>query len=209
MRWWPPNSLPAGRCGAAVAAGVVVAAAVGAGGERFLVAPLARRVELAAILLIAGGVVLRELLLGLQPVRIRFPSIERRDPSRRHPARRGRGDRGCGGRCCGRQHMGDVQHPGRRRVAGHGGHPDSAELIGVDTARVRTAAFAVAGALAAGAALLAAGRLPIAAAAGVPLALKGIAAAVAGGLRSPYGVRGRGVHRRRSRWWEPISRRRR
>ncbi len=66
--------------------------------------------------------------------------------------------------------------------------PDSAELLGVDTARVRTVAFAVAGGLAALAALLAAGRLPIAATAGVPLALKGIAAAVAGRLRSPLTV---------------------
>jgi branched-chain amino acid transport system permease protein len=66
--------------------------------------------------------------------------------------------------------------------------PDSAELIGVDTARVRTIAFAVAGGLAVLAVLLAAGRLPIAATAGVPLALKGIAAAVAGRLRSPLTV---------------------
>lgn len=175
---------------AAVVVGVVVAAAVSAAGERILVAPLARRVELAAILLIAGGVVLRELLRGVYSrSAYAFPSIG----GVIHPAG-------------GTLRVADVVTVVVAAAIAGGGSwvmrstlagaalrataaaPDSAELIGVDTARVRTAAFAVAGGLAAIAALLAAGRLPLAATAGVPLALKGIAAAVAGGLRSPVSV---------------------
>lgn len=173
-----------------VVAGLAIAAAVSAAGERALVAPLGRRVELAAILLIAGGVVLGEVLRGLYSrSAYAFPSIA----GELHP----------GG---GVIRVADlVTIVAAALVAGGGtwalGHtgagaalrataaaPESAELIGVDTARVRTAAFAVAGALAAGAALLAAGRLPLAATAGVPLAAKGIAAAVAGRLRSPLTV---------------------
>jgi branched-chain amino acid transport system permease protein len=175
---------------AAVFVGVVVAAAVSAAGERVLVAPLARRVELAAILLIAGGVVLRELLRGVYTrSAYAFPSIG----GVIHPAG-------------GTLRVADVVTVVVAAAIAGGGSwvmrstlagaalrataaaPDSAELIGVDTARVRTIAFAVAGGLAAIAALLAAGRLPLAATAGVPLALKGVAAAVAGGLRSPLSV---------------------
>jgi branched-chain amino acid transport system permease protein len=63
--------------------------------------------------------------------------------------------------------------------------PGAAELAGVDTARVRLAAFAAAGLLAAVAVVLAASRVPPAPAAAVPLALKGLTAAAVGGLRSP------------------------
>ena len=63
--------------------------------------------------------------------------------------------------------------------------PAAAELAGVDTAAVRTWAFAAAGLLAALAVVLAAGRVPLGAAAAVPLTLKGLAAVSVGGLRSP------------------------
>jgi branched-chain amino acid transport system permease protein len=174
----------------AVIVGIAVGGAVSAAGERALVAPLARRVELAAILLIAGAVVLRELLRGLYSrAAYAFPSV-------------GGVIRPSGGII----RVADIVTIGAALAVAAGGTwvlrntiagaalrataaaPDSAELIGVDTARVRTAVFAVAGVLATAAALLAAGRLPIAATAGVPLALKGIAAAVAGRLRSPLTV---------------------
>jgi branched-chain amino acid transport system permease protein len=151
---------------------------------------LSRGVELAAILLIAGAVVLRELLSGFysRPA-YAFPSVS----GVVHPAG-------------GTLRLADVVTVAAAAAIAGGGTwilqrtltgaalrataaaPASAELIGVDTAWVRTAAFAVAGALAAIAVLLAADRLPIAATAGVPLALKGIAAAVAGRLRSPATV---------------------
>ena len=173
-----------------VAAGLVVAAAVSAGAERALVAPLARRVEVAAILLIAGAVVLRELLRGVYSKdAYAFPTV--------------------GGTLTpagGVLHVADVVTVVVALAVAAGGtwvlqrtdwgaalrataaSPDAAGMIGVDTATVRTVAFAAAGVLAAGAALLAAGRLPIAATAGAPFALKGIAAAVAGRLRSPWWV---------------------
>jgi branched-chain amino acid transport system permease protein len=174
----------------ALVAGLAVAAAVSATGERVLVAPLARRVELAAILLLTAGLVVRELLRGLYSrAAYSLPSAG--------------GELRVGG---GTMRVADLVTVGaaaaiaaaitwtiRSTLAGAAlrataAAPDSAELIGVDSARVRTIAFAVAGALAGLAALLAAGRLPIAATAGVPLALKGIAAAVAGRLRSPLTV---------------------
>jgi branched-subunit amino acid ABC-type transport system permease component len=174
----------------AILAGLAVGGAVSALGERALVAPLARRVELAAILLIAGGVVLGELLRGVYSrSAYAFPSVG----GELHP----------GG---GIIRAADLVTIAAAVLVAIGGTwtlrrtgvgaafrataaaPDSAEMIGVDTARVRTAAFAVAGVLGSGAVLLAAGRLPIAATAGVPLALKGIAAAVAGRLLSPATV---------------------
>ena len=66
--------------------------------------------------------------------------------------------------------------------------PAAAEDLGVDTARVRLAAFAAAGALAALGAVLASARVAPAPAAGVPLALKAVAAAAAGGFASPLSV---------------------
>jgi branched-chain amino acid transport system permease protein len=174
----------------AVPVGVAVGAGVSAAGERVLVAPVVRRVELAAILLLAAGLVVRELLRGLyNRSAYPFPSVG----GEVHPAG-------------GTLRIADVVTVAvaivvaaattwviRSTLAGAAlrataAAPDSAELIGVDTARVRTIAFAVAGGLAVLAVLLAAGRLPIAASAGVPLALKGIAAAVAGRLRSPLTV---------------------
>jgi branched-chain amino acid transport system permease protein len=174
----------------AMIVGLAVAAGLSAAGERALVAPVVSRVELAAILLLAAGLVVRELLRGLYSrSAYAFPSVG----GEIHPAG-------------GTLRVADVLTVAaavaiaaattwviRNTLAGAAlrataAAPDSAELIGVDTARVRTTAFAVAGGLAALAALLAADRLPIAATAGVPLALKGIASAIAGRLRSPLTV---------------------
>lgn len=66
--------------------------------------------------------------------------------------------------------------------------PAAAEDIGVDTSRLRLAAFAAAGALAALGAVLASARVAPAPAAGVPLALRAVAAAAAGGLATPLSV---------------------
>lgn len=66
--------------------------------------------------------------------------------------------------------------------------PAAAEDLGVDTARVRLAAFAAAGALAALGAVLASARVAPAPAAGVALALRAVAAAAVGGFRSPAAV---------------------
>ncbi len=170
--------------------GLAVAGGLSAAAERTLVAPLARRVELAAIVLVAAAVVLRELLRGVYSRgAYGFPTIG--------------GVIHLGG---GTLRVADVVTVGAAAAIAGGGTwvlrntlagaalrataaaPDSAELLGVDTALVRGIAFAIAGALAALAVMLAAGRLPIAATAGVPLALKGIAAAVAGRLRSPLSV---------------------
>lgn len=66
--------------------------------------------------------------------------------------------------------------------------PAAAEDVGVDTSRLRLAAFAAAGALAALGAVLASARVAPAPAAGVPLALRAVAAAAAGGLATPLSV---------------------
>lgn len=174
----------------AVVGGLLVAGALSGVGERVLVAPLSRRVELAAAVLIAAAVVLAELLRGVYSrSAYAFPSVG----GEVHPLG-------------GVLRTADLVTVAAALLVAGGGtwvlrntlagaalrataaNADGAELIGVDTARVRTAAFAVAGVLAAGAAMLAAGRLPLTATAGVPLAVKGIAAAVAGRLRSPAAV---------------------
>ena len=170
--------------------GIGAAAGLSAAGERVLVTPVVRRVELAAILLLAAGLVVRELLSGVysRPA-YAFPTVG----GELHPF---------GGTLRVADLVTVVVAAGvagvttwvvRNTLVGAAlrataAAPDTAELIGVDTSRVRTAAFAAAGALAAVAALLAAARLPIAATAGAPLALKGIAAAVAGRLHSPLSV---------------------
>ena len=176
--------------GIAIVFGLGVGAGVSAAGERTLVAPLARRVELAAIVLVAAAVVVDELLRGLYSrSAYAFPSLG----GQLHPgggiirvadlvtvaAALGLG-------AAGTWVLNSTSAGAALRATA--ASPESAELIGVDTARVRTVAFAVAGALGAGAVLLSAGRLPLAATAGLPLAVKGIAAAVAGRLRSPLTV---------------------
>ena len=68
-----------------------------------------------------------------------------------------------------------------------------AEAIGVDTRRVRLAAFACAGALAAAGAILAAPRLAPSPGGGAALTAKALAAALAGGIASPVGAVGGAV----------------
>ena len=174
----------------AIIAGLAVGAALSAAMERGLVAPAAGRPVLAAVLLIAAAVVIRELLQGLFPrSAYNFPST-------------GGTLRVFGGLV----HAADlVTIAVVVAVAAAGAvvlrsttlgaalrltaiAPAAAERIGVDTARVRAASFAAGGALAAAAILLGVGRFPIAASGGVVLALRGIAAAAAGGMRSPARV---------------------
>jgi len=188
----PAAALVAG--GTPVVAGVAVAlllgAAVSALLERGLVRPAGTRAALAAATLVAAGVVLRQALTAAYPhAAYPFPA----------PAATWRiGD--------GVLRASDVVAVAvavtvavagwallTRTRAGAAlrvtaGDAAAAETIGVDTSRVRLVAFAAAGMLAALAALLAAARVAPSAPAGVPLALKGVAAAAAGGLASPPAV---------------------
>ena len=186
----PAAALVAG--GTPVVAGVAVAlllgAAVSALLERGLVRPAGTRAALAAATLVAAGVVLRQALTAAHAA-YPFPA----------PAATWRiGD--------GVLRASDVVAVAvavtvavagwallTRTRAGAAlrvtaGDAAAAETIGVDTSRVRLVAFAAAGMLAALAALLAAARVAPSAPAGVPLALKGVAAAAAGGLASPPAV---------------------
>jgi len=167
--------------------GLAVAAVLSGVAERGLIAPALGRPVLGAVLLVAMAVVLREVLQGIftRPA-YAFPS----------PA--------------GTMHvLGGVIHTAdlvtiavvavtallaaallRSSTIGAAlrvtaAAPAAAERIGVDTARVRVAAFAAGGTLAAIAVLLGVGRFPLTAGGGVVLALRGIAAAAAGGMRSP------------------------
>ena len=175
---------------ASVVLGVAVGASLGAAAERTLVKPSIGRPMLGAVLLIAAAIVLREVLIGLFPrTTYVFPVV--------------------GGTVHvwgGIVHIADVVTIAAVGGAAAGavvilrtttvgaalrataGSPGAAELLGVDTQMVRTASFAVGGALATGAALLAVSHFPITAGGGVVLALRGIAASVAGGYRSPARV---------------------
>lgn len=174
----------------AVVAGLALGAALSAAMERGLVAPASGRPVLAAVLLIAAAVVTRELLQGLFPrSAYSFPSTS-----------------GTFRVLGGLVHTADlVTIAAVVTVAATGAvvlrsttlgaalrltatAPAAAERIGVDTARIRAASFAVGGALVAGAVLLGVARFPLAASGGVVLALRGIAAAAAGGMRSPARV---------------------
>jgi branched-chain amino acid transport system permease protein len=174
----------------AVVAGLAFGAALSAAMERGLVAPASGRPVLAAVLLIAAAVVTRELLQGLFPrSAYSFPSTS-----------------GTFRVLGGLVHTADlVTIAAVVAVAATGAvvlrsttlgaalrltatAPAAAERIGVDTARIRAASFAVGGALVAGAVLLGVARFPLAASGGVVLALRGIAAAAAGGMRSPARV---------------------
>ena len=176
-------------------AGLAVAAMLSGGAERGLVAPALGRPLLGAVLLVAGAVVLREVLQGIYPrSAYAFPTVPGTI-------------RALGGVV----HVADLVTVAvvagvatgaalllRTSTVGASlrvtaSAPVAAERIGVDTARVRFLAFAVGGALAAGAAMLGAGRFPLMAGGGVVLALRGIAAALAGGMRSPLRVVGAAV----------------
>jgi branched-chain amino acid transport system permease protein len=170
-----------------VLAGLAVAAAVAGLAERTLVAPAAGHPVLGAALLVAGAIVLRELLLGLFPrSAYAFPAV-------------GGTFHVLGGLVT----AADLVVIAAVAAAGAAGAVvlratavgaalrltaaagDAAELIGVDTQRVRTASFAVGGALAAAAVVLGVSHFPISAGGGVIPAFRGLAAAVAGGLRAP------------------------
>jgi branched-chain amino acid transport system permease protein len=174
----------------AVVAGLAVGGALSAAAERGLVAPASGRPLLGAVLLLAGGLVLREVLLGVfsKPA-YGFPSA--------------------GGTffvAGGVVHVADLLTIGVVLATAFGGAaalrsttvgaalrltasaPQAAERIGVDTARMRAVAFGAGGVLATAAILLGVARFPLAATGGVPLALRGIAAAAAGGMRSPARV---------------------
>jgi branched-chain amino acid transport system permease protein len=171
-------------------AGLAVAAAVSGAVEAGLVAPALGRPVLGAVLLVATAVVLREVLQGLFP-----------HPAYAFPIAAGT-LRVLGGIV----HVADVLTIGvvaatalavgvvlRSSLLGAAlrvtaAAPAAAERIGVDTARVRLAAFAIAGALAGVAVLLGAGRFPLSASGGAVLALRGIATAAAGSMRSPVRV---------------------
>jgi len=172
------------------AAGLAVAAVLSGAAERGLVAPTLGRPVLGAVLLVALAVVLREVLQGIftRPA-YAFPTA-------------GGSVRLLGGIV----HVSDlvtiaavvataltVAAVLRSSTVGAAlrltaGAPAAAERIGVDTARVRLAAYAAGGALAAAAVMLGAGRFPLTAGGGAVLALRGIAAAAAGSMRSPVRV---------------------
>ncbi|MBV9101285.1 MAG: hypothetical protein JOZ46_01295 [Candidatus Dormibacteraeota bacterium] len=173
-----------------VIAGLTLGALLSAAAERGLVAPASSSPLLAAVLLIAAAVVLREALQGVFPrSAYAFPTVG--------------GTLQVAG---GLVHVADlvtiavvaavaVAGALTLRITSLGAalritaaSPSMAERIGVDTGAMRALAFGVGGALATAAALLGAGRFPLAAAGGVTLALRGIAAAAAAGPRAPQRV---------------------
>ena len=174
----------------AVLFGLAVAAALGGIAERALVKPSLGRPVLGAVLLVAAAIVLREVLLGLFPRTVyAFPTV-------------GGTYRVFGGIVHGADLViiasvaaASIAGAALLRTTSVGAalrvtseSPDAAELLGVDTQLVRTACFAVGAALAAGAVLLGVSHFPLAAGGGVVLAFRGVAAAVAGGLRSPSAI---------------------
>jgi branched-chain amino acid transport system permease protein len=185
----------------AVPAGLAAGGVLSAIAERGLVAPSLGRPLLGAVLLVAMAVVLSEVVRGLFP----HPAYSFPSPG---------GTVSVGG---GLIHLADVVTIAavaavgaatawllRRTLMGAAlrvtaGAPAAAEAIGVETALVRTLAFAIGGALATAALLLGVNRFPpgsgVAGAGGVTvvLALRGIAAAVGGGLRSPLRVVGAAI----------------
>ena len=169
------------------AGGVALAAALAAIGERGLVKPAVGHPVLGAALLLGGGIVLREVLFGLFPrTAYAFPAAS----GTYHVL---------GGlvaaadlvtiaavllvAAAGAAVLRTTSVGAALRLTA--ASPQAAELIGVDTQRLRTASFAAGGALAAGAVLLGVNHFPLSAGGGVVLAFRGIAAAVGGGLRSP------------------------
>ena len=172
----------------AIVAGLGVGAALSAVAERTLVAPRQDRPLIAAALLVASAVVLQETLSGLFPKpAYQFPTTS--------------GTLHLPGNALVR--ASDlltitvvvvvavaaalvVRSPrlgAALRVTASA--PVLAERLGVGTARVRTVSFAVSGAFATVAVLLAAGRFPLAAGGGSVLAIRGIAASAAGRMTSP------------------------
>lgn len=174
----------------AVLIGLALGALLSAAAERGLVAPASGRPLLGAVLLIAAAVVVREVLQGIFPrSAYAFPTIG--------------GTLQVAG---GLVHVADlvtIAVVAAVAVAGAltlrltpvgaalritAAAPSLAERIGVDTGAMRALAFGAGGALATAAVLLGAARFPLAASGGVTIALRGIAAAAAGGPRAPQRV---------------------
>jgi branched-chain amino acid transport system permease protein len=187
--------------GAALAAGgvpawvaallaLLAAGVMSAGMERVLVRPTRGQVALAVAALVAGGTVLRQVVAAV------FTHAAYAFPALGTTWRVGDGV----------LRASDVVTGGVAVVAAllvgfllartragaalrvTAGGAAAAESWGVDTRRVRAAAFAVAGVLAALAAVLAAGRVSATPASGVAIGLKGLSAAAAGGFGSPLAV---------------------
>lgn len=169
---------------------LAVAGALSAAMELLLVRPAAGRVALAAAGLIAGGTVLRQVVSGLfTHAAYAFPAVG--------------GTWRIGG---GVLRVSDAVTAAVAVVVAAGlgvvlvrtragaalrvtaGGAEAAESIGVDTRRVRAAAFAAAGVLAGLACVLAAGRVAAAPATGVAIGVKGLCAAAAAGFGSPLAV---------------------
>jgi branched-chain amino acid transport system permease protein len=182
-------ALAAGGVPAWVAAVVAlaVAGALSAAMERLLVRPSRGRVALAAAALVAGGTVLRQVLAGLfTHAAYAFPALSatwlvgggvlRASDVVTAVVAVG-----------GAVGLGIVLVRTRAGAALRvtAGGAEAAESVGVDTARVRSLAFAAAGVLGGLACVLAAGRVAATPAAGVAIGLKGLCAAAAGGFRSP------------------------
>jgi len=169
---------------------LLVAAGLSAAMERLLVRPSRGRVALAAAALVAGGTVLRQVLSGL------FTHAAYAFPALAATWRVGDGVLRASDvvtaavAVAGALGLGVVLLRTRAGAALRitAGGEAAAESIGVDTRRVRLAAFAAAGALGGLACVLAAGRVAAAPTVGVAIGLKGLCAAAAGGFASPLGV---------------------
>jgi branched-chain amino acid transport system permease protein len=181
------SGVPAWLCAVvalAVAAGLSVAM------ERGLVRPAAGRAALAVAALVAGGSVLRQVVAGL------FTHAAYAFPALGGTWRVGDGVLRASDVVTGAVAVAIALAGGlvlARTRAGAAlrataGDAAAAELLGVDTRRVRAAAFAAAGLLAGLAAVLAAGRIAATPASGVGLGIKGLCAAVAGRLGGPAAV---------------------
>lgn len=166
---------------------LLVGAALSALMERLLVRPAAGRVALAAAALVAGGTVLRQVVSGL------FTHAAYAFPVLTATWRVGGGVLRASDALtaavavAGAAGLGVVLLRTRAGAALRitAGGAAAAETIGVDTRRVRAAAFAAAGVLAALAAVLAAGRVAATPSEGVAIGLKGLCAAAAAGFGSP------------------------
>lgn len=175
---------------AGIVAGLAVSAVLAAIAERSLVAATLGRPVLGAVLLVAAAIVLREVLQGLFPRSgYSFPSAAATFTVAGgivHAADLLTIAAVIVAAVLGRAVLQSTSAGAALRLTASS--PGAAELLGVDTARVRMTSFAVGGALAAAAILLGATRFPLSATGGETLAFRGIAAAVGGGMSSPSAV---------------------
>ena len=176
----------------AVLAGLALGGVASGAAERGLVAPTIQSPVVGTVLLLAAGVI------GQQALSRFFPQSVYAFPNASHTYRVAGGV----------VHAYDLVTIGvvvlvallgffTLRTAGIGGSlrltassVRGAERIGVDTGMVRTASFAVGGALATGALLLGSARFPLAATGVVALPFRGIAGAMAGRMSSPARIIG-------------------